>query len=60
MEYSDLRGLQLRSCYQLGIQGYLRVGETLSLLIEEITQTIQRMVEENPQAKLLTTTTQPS
>jgi len=64
MEYSDLfgkkalqslRGLQLRSCYQVTIQGYLKLAETLNLLTQEITQTIEGMVEENPQAQLLTT-----
>jgi transposase len=64
IEYSDLfgkkslqslRGLKLRSCYQVGIQGYLKLAGTLALLIEEISQTIEGMVEENPQAKLLTT-----
>jgi len=50
-----LRELPLRSCYQLGLHGYLRLVEALNTLVEEVTETIQRIVQENPQAQLLTT-----
>lgn len=64
IEYSDifgkkaikqLKGLRLRACYKQGLDGYLRLVETLNGLIDEVTETIEGIVEDNPQAKLLTT-----
>lgn len=50
-----LKSLNLRACYKQGIDGYIRLVETLNGLIEEVTETIKGVVEDNPQAKLLTT-----
>lgn len=64
IEYSDILGkkairylkdLKLRDCYKQGIDGYIRLVETLNGLIEEVTETIKSIVEDNPKAKLLTT-----
>lgn len=48
-----LKGLTLRDCYKQSIDGYIRLAETLNALIEEITETIERIVQNNPQAQLL-------
>uniref|UniRef100_A0A7C4YFB1 IS110 family transposase n=1 Tax=Caldisericum exile TaxID=693075 RepID=A0A7C4YFB1_9BACT len=50
-----LRELNLRACYKQAISGYIRLVETLNGLIDEVTETIKKIVEDNPQAKLLTT-----
>jgi len=64
LQYSDifgkkamrqLRGLNLRSCYRRGIDGYIRLVEVLNELIKEVTEEIKGIVEDNPEAKLLTT-----
>ena len=52
---TQLKALEVRSCYRLGIDGYIRLTETLQQLIDEVTKTIEGIVENNPQAKLLTT-----
>jgi len=49
------KALEVRSCYQLGIDGYVRLTETLQQLIYEVTKTIEVIVENNLQAKQLTT-----
>ncbi len=50
-----LKGLTLRACYKQGIDGYIRLVETLNGLIDEVTETIKGIVEDNPKARLLTT-----
>jgi len=64
IEYSDifgkktvkyLKSLNLRFCYKQGMDGYLRLIETLNELIKEVTDTIKGRVEDNLEAKLLTT-----
>jgi transposase len=50
-----LQGLELRQCYKQGVDGYLRLAGTLKALIQEVTETIEGMVEEHPQATLLMT-----
>lgn len=64
IEFSDIFGkkaikslqtLNLRACYKQGIDGYIRLVETLNGLIEDVTETIKGIVEDNSQAKLLTT-----
>jgi transposase len=50
-----LKALEVRSCYRLGIDGYVRLTETLQQLIDAVTKTIEVIVENNPQAKQLTT-----
>ena len=52
---TQLKALEVRSCYRLGIDGYIRLTETLQQLIDEVTKAIEGIVENNPQAKLLTT-----
>jgi transposase len=48
-----LKGLKLRDCYKQSIDGYIRLAETLNVLIQEITDTIERIVHNNPEAQLL-------
>lgn len=64
IEFSDIFGkkavkaiksLNLRACYKQGIDGYIRLIETLNGLIEDVTEIIKGIVEDNPHAKLLTT-----
>jgi len=50
-----LKGLELRACYKQGVDGYLRLVETLNTLIDEVTKTIEGIAKDNPQAKLLDT-----
>jgi transposase len=52
---SYLQGLELRPCYRQSLDGYLRLAVTLNTLIQEVTETIEGMVDENPQATLLMT-----
>jgi len=64
MTYSDVFGkkalrslelLPLRKCYQQELQGYLQCIDTLKRLITEVIETIKRLAEESPQARLLIT-----
>ncbi len=48
-----LRTLTLRPCYRQELDGYLRLGEILAVLIGEITANIKAVVAENAQAQLL-------
>lgn len=50
-----LKDLELRSCYRLGLDGYLRLAELLTILIAEVTENIEGIVKDSPQAALLTT-----
>lgn len=50
-----LKTLTLRPCYEQEMNGYLRLAETLSILIAEITATVKQLVSENAQAQLLMT-----
>jgi transposase len=52
---AQLRSLDVRNCYRLDIDGYIRLTETLQQLIDEVTKAIEALVENNPQAELLTT-----
>ena len=61
-EFSDIFGrkgikylssLNLRECYREAINGYLRLVEILNCLIEEVGERIKRIVQDNPEAKLL-------
>jgi len=64
IEYSDIFGkkaikylkdLRLRTCYKHSLDGYLRLVVTLNTLIDDITETIKYIAEDNPQARLLDT-----
>lgn len=50
-----LKTLPLRPCYRQELDGYVRLAEVMTSLIEEITETIERLVQESPQAQLLMT-----
>lgn len=50
-----LKSMELRPCYKQSIDGYIRLSETLNALIDEITQTIEGVARDNPQAQLLDT-----
>jgi transposase len=50
-----LKTLPLRPCYRQEIDGYVRLAEVMTTLIEEITATIKQRVSESPQAQLLMT-----
>jgi len=50
-----LKSLELRACYKEGINGYIRLVETLNTLIDEITEIIENISKDNLQAKLLDT-----
>lgn len=50
-----LQGLELRPCYRQSLDGYLALAQTITTLIKEVTETIEGMVKENPQATLLMT-----
>jgi len=50
-----LKNLQLRDSYRQCLDGYLRLAETLTALIEELEATIMALAEKNDQAMLLTT-----
>jgi transposase len=50
-----LQGLELRPCYRQGLDGYLSLVQTVTTLIKEVTETIEGMVKDNPQATLLMT-----
>lgn len=61
--YSDIFGkkalryltnLELRPCYRLALDGYLRMAELLNILIAEVTERIKEIVKDSPQAVLLT------
>ena len=63
IKYSDIFGkkalrylnkLELRPCYRLGLDGYCRLAELLSILIADVTERIKEIVTDNPQAVLLT------
>jgi len=51
----ELKSLNLRHAYRKELDGYLELLEVLNKLIKEVTQIIREIVEENPQARLLTT-----
>jgi transposase len=50
-----LQGLELRPCYRQSLDGYLRLAETVTTLIKEVTETIEGIAQDNPQATLLMT-----
>jgi transposase len=50
-----LKSLSLRLCYDLALNGYIRLVETLSGLISEVTLQIQETAEDDPRAMLLIT-----
>jgi transposase len=50
-----LQGLEVRPCYRQGLDGYLRLAETVTTLIKEVTETIEGIAQDNPQATLLMT-----
>lgn len=50
-----LKTLALRPCYRQEVDGYVRVGEVLTVLIAQITTTIKELVDASPQARLLMT-----
>jgi len=52
---ASIKNLNLRHCYRLAIDGYIRLAEILNLLIQETSERIKEMVEESPNAMLLTT-----
>lgn len=47
--------LPLRSCYRLGLDGYIGLGERINELIEAVSAEIERIAKDNEQARLLTT-----
>lgn len=49
----QLKSLKLRRCYDLGLDGYVRLVETLNVLIGEVARVIREIAEDNPQAMLL-------
>ena len=49
-----LKNLELRPCYRVGLDGYLRLAELFTILIAEVTENIKEIVKDNPQATLLT------
>jgi len=64
IKYSDIFGkrafkyleeLELRDCYKKALTGYLEIAKTLTKEIGTITEVIEQLVEENEDAKLLTT-----
>jgi transposase len=50
-----LKTLSIRSCYRQELDGYIRLAEVLTTLIQEITMTIKELVDATPQAQLLMT-----
>ena len=50
-----LQGLSLRTCYRQSLDGYGRLAETVTTLIKEVTETIEGIAKDNPQATLLMT-----
>jgi len=50
-----LNELESRDCYKKALIGYLEIAKVLSGEIDKITETIKGLVEENADAKLLTT-----
>lgn len=51
----ELRELDLRYAYKLGLRHFIRLGELLGELIREVTEEIEVMVEEDEDAKLIMT-----
>ncbi|MFQ5962605.1 MAG: IS110 family transposase [Candidatus Methylomirabilales bacterium] len=51
----ELKVLPVRPCYREELNGYLHLARTLQRLIAEVTETIKQLVQDNPQATLLTT-----
>jgi transposase len=50
-----LKTLSVRACYRQELDGYIRLAEVLTTLIQEITMTIKELVSTNAQAQLLMT-----
>ena len=50
-----LKTLAVRDCYRRELDGYIRLAEVLTTLIQEITMTIKELVSTNAQAQLLMT-----
>ena len=50
-----LRELQLRPCYRQPLDSYIRLAESFGNEIKLVTQTIESLAMENPQARLLDT-----
>jgi transposase len=48
-----LQRLKLRPCYRQSLDGYLRLATALNTLIQEISETIEGMVQDDPRAQLL-------
>lgn len=48
-----LRELSLRDCYRIEVDGYLRLTETLGVLIDDVNRTIEGLVGASTEASLL-------
>jgi transposase len=51
----QLKGLQLRDCYKIALEGYIRVGEAINELLKEVSKWIESVVDETEEARLLMT-----
>ncbi|MFQ6618438.1 MAG: IS110 family transposase [Fidelibacterota bacterium] len=50
-----LKGLRLRSVYKMALEGYISLGKLFNYWIDKVTKEIERRVEEDADAMLLTT-----
>ena len=50
-----MKGLHLRPCYQLALQQLLALLDTLQMLIQEVTEVIEKEAKATPEARLLAT-----
>ncbi len=49
----ELKELQLRDCYKIALEGYIRVGEAINELLKEVSKWIESVVDETEEARLL-------